>query len=194
MISYGAIDNGWLLQSYGFVDVDCHARAFQCARMHICAQVHAARHTLTHRFVDEGNGMDAVGFTKDELNEAAERVVGGSFLALSQKTCEAHLPGFLASVQGSGDGGRLNVYRSGEEEALMVYLRALLLTSEDLQTDSTVEAGGGGGPDARVVGAEDGAGLKRLLAGSAVSLENECRVWCVRKFRCTCVCMHVNFV
>ena len=187
MISYGAIDNGWLLQSYGF-GIAMHAPSNVHARIHLCTRARsAARHTLTHRFVDEGNGMDAVGFTKDELNEAAERVMGGSFLALSQKTCEALLPGFVASVQGSGDGGRLNVYRSGEEEALMVYLRALLLTSEDLQTDSTGEAGGGGGPDARVVGGEDGAGLKRLLAGSAVSLENECRVWCVHKFRCTCV-------
>ena len=43
MISYGAIDNGWLLQSYGFVDVDCPARAFQCA----CT--HSPVHTCTQR-------------------------------------------------------------------------------------------------------------------------------------------------
>ncbi len=56
--------------------------------------------------------------------------------------------------------------RTGEGEELMKYLRALLLSQEDLtlaDSESTTDAH-------QLV-------KSRVFAGSAVSLENECRAW-----------------
>ena len=57
-------------------------------------------------------------------------------------------------------------HRTGEGEELMKYLRALLLTPEDLILASSEST-----TDAHQVT------KSRVLAGSTVSLENECRAW-----------------